>query len=140
MLAREQTEEWKGWMQLMFLLYHYFAQGQLYNAIRVYIAGYVWMTGYGNFALYTRKTPDGRGGPLNFTTRRFLQMLFRLNFLGFCVCVLLNNECVSAAMPDARARARARRTHLRRGFVTRAPRAGTCSTTSARCTRCSRSS
>ena len=126
-------------MQIMFLLYHYFAEAELYNAIRVFIAAYVWMTGYGNFAVHAQDARR-RGGPLNFTTRRFLQMLFRLNFLGFCVCVLLNNECVSAAMPDARARARARRTHLRRGFVTRAPRAGTCSTTSARCTRCSRSS
>ena len=79
-------------------------------------------------------------GPLNFTTRRFLQMLFRLNFLGFCVCVLLNNECVSPRCPT-RARARARAPYTSpRGFVTRAPRASTCSTTSARCTRCSRSS
>ena len=25
-LQRDQTEEWKGWMQLMFILYHYFAE------------------------------------------------------------------------------------------------------------------
>ena len=83
-LAREQTEEWKGWMQLMFLLYHYFAQGQLYNAIRVYIAGYVWMTGYGNF-LYYRKSGD-------FGAVRVCQTLFRLNFFVVTVCVALRNE------------------------------------------------
>jgi hypothetical protein len=44
-LQREQTEEWKGWMQIMFLLYHYFEASSTYNAIRVYIAAYVWMTG-----------------------------------------------------------------------------------------------
>jgi hypothetical protein len=44
-LQREQTEEWKGWMQIMFLLYHYFEASSTYNAIRIYIAAYVWMTG-----------------------------------------------------------------------------------------------
>eukprot|EP00930_Biecheleria_cincta_P044591 TRINITY_DN3068_c0_g1_i1.p1 TRINITY_DN3068_c0_g1~~TRINITY_DN3068_c0_g1_i1.p1 ORF type:complete len:518 (-),score=80.27 TRINITY_DN3068_c0_g1_i1:190-1743(-) len=84
LLSREQTDEWKGWMQLMFLMYHYFAEKEVYNAIRVYIAAYVWMTGYGNFFLYRR----GK----SFTIRRTAQMLFRLNFLGFVMCILLNNE------------------------------------------------
>merc|ERR1712048_1312961 len=79
-----QTDEWKGWMQLMFLLYHYFEEKEVYNAIRVYIAAYVWMTGYGNYFLYVR----GK----SFTIRRTLQMLFRLNFFVFLVCVVLNNE------------------------------------------------
>eukprot|EP00928_Gymnodinium_smaydae_P044370 TRINITY_DN295_c0_g1_i1.p1 TRINITY_DN295_c0_g1~~TRINITY_DN295_c0_g1_i1.p1 ORF type:complete len:568 (-),score=115.60 TRINITY_DN295_c0_g1_i1:22-1725(-) len=83
-LQREQTDEWRGWMQLMFLMYHYFHYENIYNAIRVYIAGYVMMTGFGNF-IYYRKTDD-------FSPRRIMQMLFRLNFLGFCVCIALNNE------------------------------------------------
>mmetsp|Transcript_113304 Transcript_113304/g.360172 ORF Transcript_113304/g.360172 Transcript_113304/m.360172 type:complete len:579 (-) Transcript_113304:85-1821(-) len=83
-MQREQTDEWKGWMQIMFLMYHYFAEHEVYNAIRIYIAAYVWMTGYGNFFLYAR----GK----SFTIRRTLQMLFRLNFLGLVVCVALNNE------------------------------------------------
>jgi len=83
-LSRDQTEEWKGWMQIMFLLYHYFNQAELYNAIRVYIAAYVWMTGYGNF-LYYQKTG-------NFGLVRVAQTLFRLNFFVFFVCVLLRNE------------------------------------------------
>lgn len=83
-LQREQTDEWKGWMQLMFLMYHYFAEKEVYNAIRVYIAAYVFMTGFGNFSLYLK----GK----SFTVRRTMQMLFRLNFLGFIVCVGLNNE------------------------------------------------
>lgn len=83
-LAREQTEEWKGWMQLQFLMYHYFVQVDLYNAIRVYIAAYVWMTGYGNF-LYYKKTG-------NFGAVRVAQTLFRLNFLVALICPLLRNE------------------------------------------------
>mmetsp|Transcript_103054 Transcript_103054/g.204578 ORF Transcript_103054/g.204578 Transcript_103054/m.204578 type:complete len:586 (+) Transcript_103054:131-1888(+) len=84
-LQRDQTDEWKGWMQIMFLMYHYFAEKEIYNAIRIYIAAYVWMTGYGNFYLYVRK-------PGSFSTARLVHMLFRLNFLGFCMCVLMNNE------------------------------------------------
>eukprot|EP00435_Cladocopium_sp_Y103_P020417 s890_g5.t1 len=83
-LSREQTDEWKGWMQIMFLMYHYFEEKEVYNAIRVYIAAYVWMTGYGNFFLYRK----GK----SFTARRTAQMLFRLNFLGLVVCVVLRNE------------------------------------------------
>lgn len=83
-LQRDQTDEWKGWMQLMFVMYHYFEEKEIYNAIRLYIACYVFMTGYGNLFLYMR----GK----SFTLRRNLQMMFRLNFLGFVVCVILNNE------------------------------------------------
>eukprot|EP00929_Paragymnodinium_shiwhaense_P121800 TRINITY_DN9417_c0_g1_i1.p1 TRINITY_DN9417_c0_g1~~TRINITY_DN9417_c0_g1_i1.p1 ORF type:complete len:587 (+),score=105.46 TRINITY_DN9417_c0_g1_i1:111-1871(+) len=84
LLPREQTDEWKGWMQFMFVLYHYFAEKEVYNAIRIFIAAYVWMTGYGNYHLYIR----GKA----FTTRRTLQMLFRLNFLGALACLALANE------------------------------------------------
>ena len=38
--------------QVLFLLYHYFNAREIYNAIRVFIAGYVWMTGFGNFSYY----------------------------------------------------------------------------------------
>lgn len=44
-------------MQVLFLLYHYFEAKEVYNAIRVFIAGYVWMTGFGNFSYYY-KTGD----------------------------------------------------------------------------------
>jgi len=33
-------------------MYHYFAATEIYNAIRVFIAAYVWMTGFGNFSYY----------------------------------------------------------------------------------------
>ena len=49
LLSRDQTEEWKGWMQVMFVWYHYFKAAETYNAVRIYIAAYVWMTGFGQF-------------------------------------------------------------------------------------------
>lgn len=83
-LNRHQTEEWKGWMQVLFLMYHYFNAKEIYNAIRVFIAAYVWMTGFGNFSYYyVRK---------DFSLPRFAQMMWRLNFfVAFC-CIVLNND------------------------------------------------
>lgn len=83
-LQREQTEEWKGWMQVMFLLYHYWVAAEMYNAIRIYIAAYIWMTGFGNFSYYYTKR--------DFAFPRFAQMMWRLNFLVVFVCLTLNNE------------------------------------------------
>lgn len=83
-LNRHQTEEWKGWMQVLFLMYHYFAASEMYNAIRVFIAAYVWMTGFGNFSYYyVRK---------DFSFARFAQMMWRLNFLVLFCCVVLRNS------------------------------------------------
>ncbi|KAL9325688.1 hypothetical protein ACSQ67_006333 [Phaseolus vulgaris] len=83
-LNRHQTEEWKGWMQVLFLMYHYFAASEIYNAIRLFIAAYVWMTGFGNFSYYyVRK---------DFSLARFAQMMWRLNFFVVFCCIVLNNS------------------------------------------------
>ena len=34
-------------VQVLFLLYHYYNAKEIYNAIRVFVAAYVWMTGFG---------------------------------------------------------------------------------------------
>ena len=78
-LNRDQTEEWKGWMQFMFLNYHYFHAEETYNAIRIMITCYVWMTGFGNFSFFYVKGDYG--------LVRVLQMLWRLNFLVFFLCL-----------------------------------------------------
>ncbi len=44
-------------VQVLFLLYHYFEAKEAYSAIRIFIAAYVWMTGFGNFSYYY-KTGD----------------------------------------------------------------------------------
>jgi hypothetical protein len=57
-----------GVLQVLFLMYHYFAATEFYNAIRVFIASYVWMTGFGNFSYYyVRK---------DFSLARFAQVSF----------------------------------------------------------------
>lgn len=78
-LNRDQTEEWKGWMQFMFLLYHYYHAEEVYNAIRIMITCYVWMTGFGNFSFFYLKG--------DYTAVRVMQMLWRLNFLVAFLCL-----------------------------------------------------
>uniref|UniRef100_A0A803MDP0 Cas1p 10 TM acyl transferase domain-containing protein n=1 Tax=Chenopodium quinoa TaxID=63459 RepID=A0A803MDP0_CHEQI len=70
--------------KVLFLMYHYFAATEIYNAIRVFIAAYVWMTGFGNFSYYYIRK--------DFSLPRFAQMMWRLNFfVAFC-CIVLNND------------------------------------------------
>jgi hypothetical protein len=78
-LNRDQTEEWKGWMQFMFLLYHYYHAEEVYNSIRIMITCYVWMTGFGNFSFFYLKS--------DFGSIRVMQMLWRLNFLVLFLCL-----------------------------------------------------
>jgi hypothetical protein len=69
-LNRLQTEEWKGtapqtvcvvvdhslgMMQVAFVWYHLFDSAATYNLIRVFVASYVWMTGFGNFMFFQSK-------------------------------------------------------------------------------------
>jgi hypothetical protein len=86
-LNRDQTEEWKGWMQYVFLMYHYYAAGETYNAIRVFITCYVWMTGFGNFSFFYMKR--------DFGVPRLLQMMWRLNFLVFFLMLVMNNNYIT---------------------------------------------
>ena len=72
-LNREQTDEWKGWMQIIFLLYHYYRGTWIYNEIRVFVSVYVWMTGFGNFIYFTKKK--------DFSLKRVVSTLLRINLL-----------------------------------------------------------
>ncbi|CZS93565.1 uncharacterized protein RCO7_09527 [Rhynchosporium graminicola] len=79
-LPREQTDEWKGWMQAIVLIYHYTHGSShlgIYQIIRLLIAAYLFMTGYGH-AMFFLKSED-------YSIRRCLAVLIRLNLLS---CVL----------------------------------------------------
>lgn len=73
LLSREQTDEWKGWMQVAFVMYHYSNSDPTYPAIRAFVSAYVWMTGFGH-SIYCWKTGD-------FSVKRFAKSMWRMNFL-----------------------------------------------------------
>jgi len=83
-LHRDQTDEWKGWMQMVILVYHMTGAGvsvPIYLHVRVLISSYLFLAGYSHFSHFWSKGAS-------FT--RFLQVLFRMNFLTFVLCLCMN--------------------------------------------------
>mmetsp|Transcript_65768 Transcript_65768/g.77307 ORF Transcript_65768/g.77307 Transcript_65768/m.77307 type:complete len:488 (-) Transcript_65768:201-1664(-) len=72
LLSRAQTEEWKGWMQWAFIMYHYYRVFYVYNEIRVFVSSYVWMTGFGNFLYFDKKK--------DYSLQRVVSMCIRINY------------------------------------------------------------
>ena len=81
MLSRHQTEEWKGWMQWAFILYHYYRAYFAYNEIRVFVSAYVWMTGFGNFLYFDKKR--------DYSWERLLSMWLRINYFPLLLCLVV---------------------------------------------------
>jgi len=86
-LTRAQTEEWKGWMQVVILLYHYFGMSKtlwVYQIVRVLVASYLFLTGYGH-ATYFQSTKDC-------SLTRMFSVLLRLNLLPCSLAIVMSND------------------------------------------------
>ncbi|CAG9561488.1 unnamed protein product [Danaus chrysippus] len=84
-LHREQTNEWKGWMQLVILVYQVTGASKvlpIYMLVRALVSSYLFLTGYGHF-YYTWKTGDTG-------LVRYFRVIFRLNFLTVVLCLTMN--------------------------------------------------
>lgn len=87
LLSRDQTDEWKGWMQLIILIYHYTGASRalgVYQTIRVLVASYVFMTGFGHTIYFYEKK--------DYSLRRCASTLIRLNMLSCMLSYVMKTD------------------------------------------------
>lgn len=86
-LSRDQTDEWKGWMQALILLYHYLGASQslgTYKVIRLLVSSYLFMTGYGH-TLSLLQNAD-------FSFKKVSAVILRLNILTVALSYVMETN------------------------------------------------
>lgn len=84
-LHRDQTNELKGWMIMAILIYNMTGADRvtpIYMYMKVLISGYLFLSGYGHFTYIWHTGNTG--------LTRFLQILFRMNFMTIVLCLCMN--------------------------------------------------
>ncbi|KAF2905223.1 hypothetical protein ILUMI_00947 [Ignelater luminosus] len=84
-LHRDQIDEWKGWMQLVILVYHVTGASQILPInmhIKVLISAYLFLLGYQQFCYVWQRADVGMVN--------FFKVLFQLNFMTVTLCLCMN--------------------------------------------------
>lgn len=84
-LHRDQLYEWKGWMQLVILVYHITGADRVLPInmhIKVLISSFIFLLGYEQFSFVWRRGEIGIVG--------FFRVLFQLNFMTVTLCLCMN--------------------------------------------------
>jgi hypothetical protein len=93
-MSREQTDEWKGWMLIFVLLYHWTAadtQISLYIILRLAIASYLFITAYGH-TMHCYQQQD-------YSMRRIANVAIRLNLFPALLSYQMYNKYLMYMFP-----------------------------------------
>ncbi|TIB02707.1 hypothetical protein E3P94_01315 [Wallemia ichthyophaga] len=89
-LNRAQTDELKGAMQLVILIYHYFngsKHPQFYIPVRILVASYLLLQGYGNSMYFLKNNQP--------TIPRYIAVMTRYNILTAVLCHVLDVQYIT---------------------------------------------
>ncbi|CAH8484276.1 unnamed protein product [Schistosoma margrebowiei] len=105
------TREWKGWMQLYLLIYHFtdsYRVTPIFMSARLVVSSYLFLSGYGHFCYFWRKPVpqinwlkllNYRRCSREFCSawkalwqilHRYLIVIYRFNFFVFGLCLVMN--------------------------------------------------
>lgn len=89
-LPRDQTDEWKGWMQALIIIYHYNMAWRgadwFWEIIRLTMASYLFLTGFGHTVYFLQKK--------DFSAKRFVNVMIRTNLLPITLAYVLGTRWV----------------------------------------------